>query len=266
MRNPAVAGAFYPGGEQELIDVVDGYLARAETTPSKACAVVSPHAGYVYSGGVAGEVFGQVEVPGSVVVLGPKHRYAGERAAVSHGSGWRFPFGEVPIDGELAGAIVDETFAVFDNLAHRDEHSLEVQVPFIWRRNPQVRITAVALGMHRLDELEEFGKGLARAVEKTGDPVLLVASTDMSHQVPEDEAGRLDDMAIQRILAMDPSGLYDTVMTHKISMCGVIPTTAVLHAALALGSTEARLVRYANSGEVSGDRRHVVGYAGLIVS
>ncbi len=261
-----MAGSFYPAQEQELIGAVDGYLAGAKTAPSKACAVVSPHAGYIYSGGVAGEVFGQVEVPDRVVVLGPKHRHAGERAAVSQSDAWRFPFGEVPVDGELGRAIVDETFAVFDNLAHRDEHSLEVQVPFVWRRNPQVRITAVALGMHRLEDLEEFGKGLARAIEKSEEPVLIVASTDMSHQIPKDEAGRLDDMAIKRILAMDPPGLYDTVMTHQISMCGVIPTTAALYAALALSSTEARLVRYANSGDVSGDRRHVVGYAGLVIS
>ncbi len=266
MRNPAVAGLFYPDDGQDLIGMVDASLDRADASPSPVKVAVSPHAGYVYSGGVAGEVFGQIEVPSRAIVLGPKHHYAGERSAVFPPGAWRFPFGDVPIDEVLSVAVEEETDAVFDELAHRDEHSLEVQVPFLWRRNPRIQLTAVALGLHRLEELQELGNGLARAIERQGEPVLIVASTDMSHHIPEEEAHRLDDLAIRRILDMDPKGLYETVVAHDISMCGVIPTTTALFAAKSLGAKQARVVRYSTSGDVSGDRLQVVGYAGLVVS
>ncbi|MCP4601910.1 MAG: AmmeMemoRadiSam system protein B [Proteobacteria bacterium] len=265
MRNPAVAGFFYPDDEKELLRVVDDCLGTAEGSPSKACAVVSPHAGYIYSGKVAGEVIGQVEVPNRVVVLGPKHRHAGIPAAVSPPGTWRFPFGTVPIDEELSTSIVDQTSADFDESAHREEHSLEVQVPFLWRRNPRLKLTAVALGMHGQEKLEEFGRGLARAIKNSGEPVLIVASTDMSHHIPEEEARRLDDLAVQRVLDMDPAGLFETVMNNNISMCGVVPTTVALWAAKNLGAAEASLIRYTTSGDVSGDRFQVVGYAGLTI-
>ncbi len=265
MRNTAVAGLFYPNDESKLLGAVDDYLGRPQTSQLKACVVVSPHAGYIYSGKVAGETIGKVEVPDRVVVIGPKHRHLGGNAAVSPSKAWRFPFGDVLLDEELADAVVEETAAVYDDLAHQDEHSLEVQVPFLWRRNPRFKLTAVALGLHRLEQLEELGQGLARAIEKIGERVLIVASTDMSHQIPEQEAKRLDDMAIQRIIDMDPAGLFETVITNSISMCGVAPTTTALYTAKKLGATKASLVRYATSGDVSGDRVQVVGYAGLTV-
>ena len=166
---------------------------------------------------------------------------------------------------ELADAVARETGAVADDEAHRDEHSLEVQVPFLWRRNPKLALTPLALGMLDADRIAQVGAGLARAARAAGGPVLLVASTDMSHQIPEERATRLDRLAIDRILELDPDGLIDVVVERRITMCGVIPTAAVLHAARALGASEAELVRYTTSGEASGDFDRVVGYAGIVI-
>jgi hypothetical protein len=266
IRNPAVAGFFYPGDKAGLLRTVDNCLTDAPDQVQEALVAVSPHAGYVYSGRVSGEVLSQVRIPNRIVILGPKHHYGGDRSAVSEVSAWRFPFGDVPIDKELAAQVVAETDATYDDTAHAEEHSLEVQVPFLWRRNENVTITPIALGRHRLDELEAFAKGLARAVEKMNAPVLIVASTDMSHHIPASEAERLDTMAINRVLALDPHGLYNTVADNSISMCGFIPTTAAVFAAKELGAKSATLVRYTNSGEVSGDMNQVVGYAGMIIT
>ncbi len=266
IRNPAVAGFFYPGDKESLLRTVDRCFVDAPDITQKALVAVSPHAGYVYSGGVAGEVLGRITIPNRIVILGPKHHYGGDRTAVPESSAWRFPFGDVPIDKELGAQVVAETGATYDDAAHAEEHSLEVQVPFLWRRNENIAITPVALGGHGIEELEAFGIGLARAVEKMGAPVLIVASTDMSHHIPAHEAKRLDTMAIDRVLAMDPQGLYDTVMDNRISMCGFVPTTAAMFAAKKLGGKTATLVRYTNSGEISGDMQQVVGYAGMIIA
>lgn len=266
VRNPAVAGFFYPGDEASLLRAVDDCLADAPDQTQEALVAVSPHAGYMYSGKVAGDVLSRVTIPNRIVILGPKHRHAGDNSAVSRAAAWRFPFGDVPIDKELAERVVDETNATYDDAAHAEEHSLELQVPLLWRRNPKVRITPIALGGHPVDELKAFGRGLAAAVQKTDEPVLIVASTDMSHHIPAAEAEQLDNMAIDRMLALDPRGLYDTVVDNRISMCGFVPTTAAIYAAKELGAKNATLVRYTNSGEVSGDMSQVVGYAGLIIS
>ena len=264
VRDAAVAGFFYPADARALVEEVDRHLAAA-APPTEAIAVVVPHAGYVYSGPTAGEVLGRVVVPDRVVVVGPKHRAAGARAAIPAAERWRLPMAKVPVDRELADAVARETGAVADDEAHRDEHSLEVQVPFLWRRNPKLALTPLALGMLDADRIAQVGAGLARAARAAGGPVLLVASTDMSHQIPEERATRLDRLAIDRILELDPDGLIDVVVERRITMCGVIPTAAVLHAARALGASEAELVRYTTSGEASGDFDRVVGYAGIVI-
>jgi len=263
-RQPAVAGFFYPGAREPLLREVDGYL-KADGDPVEAKMVVVPHAGYVYSGPTAGATLARVNVPGRVILLGPKHRRSGARGAVSAANEWSFPFGNVPVDRELADLIVDHTDLESDDLAHRDEHSLEVLVPFLWRRNPDLALTPVALGVHNPDELKAVGEGIARVVSGLDEPVLIAASTDMSHQIPIDDAKRMDRMAIDKILALDPAGLYDTVFANDISMCGVIPTTAALFAAKACGASKATLVRYTTSADATGDTTSVVGYAGIIV-
>jgi AmmeMemoRadiSam system protein B len=267
IRETAVAGFFYPGDEGSLLSEVDACLAAFPcAAPGKAIAVVMPHAGYVYSGRTAGAVAAAIDVPDRVLVLGPKHTRLGARAAVAAATAWRFPFGDVPIDRPLADALCANRSFEADDAAHREEHSLEVQVPFLWRRNPGLRLTPVALGHTGLDQLREIGAALAAAIAAAGEPILIVASTDLSHQVPIEEAKRLDGLALARVLALDPEGLFRTVADHGISMCGVIPVTAALFAARLLGASRAELIRYTTSAEASGDTRRVVGYAGLVVA
>lgn len=263
-RPPAVAGRFYPGDEEALRATVADLVGPSEH-PERAIAVVVPHAGYVYSGAVAGEVYRSVEVPDHVVVLCPNHTGEGARAAItSHGS-WRIPGRSVSIDSPVAEELRGVALLQEDTRAHAREHSLEVQLPFLVHRNPKVRFVPVCLSLLPYESCVRIGTALADIVIRHGRDVLIVASTDMSHYIPADVARARDRLALDRIEALDPEGLYRTVLDNDISMCGVIPTTVTLVAARALGAREARLVRYGTSGDVSGDHDRVVGYAGLVV-
>jgi len=264
-RSPAVAGQFYPGTAAGLSRSVAD-LTRDVEDKLPAIAVVSPHAGYVYSGAVAGEVFSSVRVPRKTVIFCPNHTGYGEEAAIlSHGA-WRMPWGEVPVDGTL-GKRMKEACPLLreDATAHSQEHSLEVQLPFLHRFRPDFRFVPVALGRLSLEDCRTLGEAVAAVVETESERPLLVASSDMSHYVPDSVARTKDKLAIDRMLALDPEGLYRTVRAEKISMCGVIPATVVLFAARRLGATKALLIKYATSGDVSRDFDQVVGYAGLAV-
>ena len=260
---PAVSGQFYPGTASGLSRALLA-LTREVKERESAIGVVVPHAGYVYSGAVAGEVFSSVHVPGRAVIFCPNHTGLGEDVSVmSHGS-WRMPWGDVPIDEELAARL--ETACPLlreDASAHLREHAIEVQLPFLHRFRPDVRIVPVALGRLSLEECRDLGETMADAIAGDPERPLLVASSDMSHYVPDAVARTKDKMAIDRMLALDPGGLYRIVRAERISMCGVLPATVVLFAALRLGATSARLIRYATSGDVSREFDQVVGYAGL---
>jgi MEMO1 family protein len=262
-RMPAVSGQFYPGTASGLSRALLT-LTREVEAPEPAIGVVVPHAGYVYSGAVAGEVFSSVRIPGRAVIFCPNHTGLGEDVSVmSHGA-WRMPWGDVPIDEELAARL--ETACPLlreDASAHSREHAIEVQLPFLHRFRPDVRIVPVALGRLSLEECRELGENVADAIAGDAERPLLVASSDMSHYVPDAVARTKDRMAIDRMLALDPEGLFGTVRTERISMCGVLPATVVLFAARRLGATSARLIKYATSGDVSREFDQVVGYAGL---
>ncbi len=266
LREPAVAGRFYPGQAAALQREVAALLGPAEEVePRPALALVGPHAGYVYSGAIAGQTWARVVVPRRVVLMCPNHTGRGVLRSLWPGGGWRVPTGVVPVDEALGEAIEQHCGAEPDRAAHLHEHSLEVHLPFALARQPELRIAALCLAGLSLDECREVGEGLAEVVRTSEEPVLLVASTDMSHYVTADEAATLDGMALARVQALDPEGLYQTVRSHRISMCGVLPTTVALFAARALGASLAELVRYGNSGERSGDYTQVVGYAGVLV-
>lgn len=267
IRKPAVAGQFYPGRPGELTQFLNRALtATADASPCRAIGAVSPHAGYIYSGAVAGAVFSRVEVPRTVLLLGPNHTGLGTAAAIMSDGAWATPLGEVPIDRSLAEALraacplLEE-----DRLAHLHEHSLEVQIPFLQQRNSGVRIVPVALRLRGLDDVEALGDALAGVLADWPEEVLMVASSDMTHYESSQAAEAKDRLAIDRILALDARGLWETVRSRGISMCGVIPTTVLLRAAAQLGASHAELVRYTNSGEASGDYSSVVGYAGLLI-
>lgn len=265
-RAPAVAGRFYPGSKNDLAQEVQGFIGKADR-PARALGIIAPHAGYRYSGAVAGETYAFVEVPDRVVVLCPNHTGMGSAQVALWPDGvWRTPVGDVPVDVELAEAIAARQDLVApDPAAHLREHGLEVHLPFLLARNPNVRIVPLVLAGLGLDEAERLGEAIAGAYDEIGAPTFVVASSDMSHYIPASRAKELDALALDRAVALDPPGLYRTVEDREISMCGYIPSTAMLVAARAHGARQGSLVRYATSGEVTGDLDSVVGYAGVVV-
>lgn len=266
MRSAVVADRFYPGSPSAL----SAYLAQLmpvipAADKEEALAVISPHAGYVYSGGVAGETMARVRIPDTVIILGPNHHGRGAPLAVGTDT-WRMPLGEVAVDRDLARRILERSTVITeDETAHNAEHSLEVQVPFLQHGNRKVAIVPIVVSHVPYQVCEEAASDLAAAIREHPAPVLLVASTDMTHYESRRDASRKDHLALERIRALDPKGLYETVLGNRISMCGIMPTTIVLLAAKKLGAKRARLVRYTDSGEASGDTDQVVGYAGLII-
>ena len=264
-RAAAVAGAFYPGSRRELEQQLSALIPE-ETARHELLACVSPHAGYVYSGGVAGRLFGHLSIPKRVIVLGPNHTGAGARVAVAPHRRWCIPLGDQPVDTELASAVVETVpMAEFDVRAHRREHSIEVQLPFLRSRRKDLLALPICLGRLSLEECLDLGHALAALIQELGEPVGIVASSDMSHFEP-DEATRIRDrLAIDAVLRLDPRELFETVRIERISMCGVIPATVALTAANDLGAVDAHLVDYATSGDVSGDDSSVVGYAGICI-
>jgi len=264
-RAPAVAGRFYPGDASALQATVKSLLGPKPEQERDALAVVAPHAGYTYSGGVAGAVYRDVRVPSTVIVIGPNHTGLGARAAIVTSGNFCIPGATLPIAASVAEEIRGNGLLTEDARAHAMEHSIEVQLPFLVAKNPKLRIVPICLGRMSYASCARVGLAIADVVESHGREVLIVASTDMSHYVPADEARRLDHRALEHVVKVDPKGLYETVTREQISMCGFIPTTVALCAAKALGAKKGELVRYANSGDVSGDLERVVGYAGLVI-
>ncbi|HHQ49452.1 MAG TPA: AmmeMemoRadiSam system protein B [Acidobacteria bacterium] len=265
LREPAVAGMFYPGTPEALERDLTRYIVP-DPAPHPLLGCIAPHAGYMYSGPVAGRLYGHLEIPERVIVLGPNHTGIGEAIAVAPHRAWKTPLGEEPVDVELAGLLVEELpGADFDASAHWREHSLEVQIPFLLARNPAVRIVPIVLGFLPLEECLELGATLARVIRRTGEPVGIVASSDMTHYEPDAVARQRDRLAIEAALGLDPSTLYTEVRRHGITMCGVVPATVMLAAVRELGAESAHLVDYATSGDTGGDRSSVVGYAGICV-
>ena len=265
-REPAVAHQFYPGDPATLKSTLER-LIPSTATKQKALAVVSPHAGYIYSGSVAGETFAAVEIPQDIVLLGPNHHGYGAPVSLMHTGSWNMPLGEVQINTILAQTLLAQTDLIEpDTLAHRFEHSLEVQVPFLQYFRPDMTLTPMVISHLSFKACQEVGETLAEAIRKYNKPVLIVASSDMTHYESRESATAKDSLAIHRLEALDPEGLYNTVLDKGITMCGIMPTTIALVAALRLGATQARLIRYTDSGEASGDTNQVVGYAGMVIS
>jgi hypothetical protein len=268
LRLPAVSGRFYPSDAVELTALVKQFATRkkdAEPTRVKACLV--PHAGYVYSGHVAGAVYARIAIPRKIVILGVRHQPRGEKAAILSSGAWRTPLGDAPIDESLADALRAACPLLReDSVAHSAEHSLEVQVPFLQVLQPGFAFVPIALGTVRFEELVSIGEGIGRALAASGEEILLLTTSDLNHYEDDATTRVKDHKAIEQILAMDARGLYDTCRNEAISMCGLGPTVAMLTALQSLGPTKAELVRYATSGDVSGDFSAVVGYAGMLFS
>ncbi|MGD0506532.1 MAG: AmmeMemoRadiSam system protein B [Terriglobales bacterium] len=271
LRSPAVAGRFYPGRTDELLRDVRKYTSSVETGRIAAIGCVAPHAGYVYSGSVAGAVYARLEIPERCVILCPNHTGKGRALAVMANTTWQTPLGEVAADADLGARLLGRYPALEeDSAAHRGEHAIEVQLPFLQAQRPKLKIVPIAIGTSNFDVLRGLGEALADAIaelqeEGREEKVLIIASSDMNHYEPDAVTRVKDHKAIERVLAMDARGLWEVVMEEDISMCGFGPTTVMLTAAKLLGATSATLVKYATSGDVSGDYEAVVGYAGIIV-
>lgn len=265
IRQPAVAGSFYPADLEELANQLDSLL-HVGSEPNQVKGLIVPHAGYVYSGAVAGEVFSAAEIPQQVILIGPKHHGVGASIAVSGADAWATPLGNVPINSLLREKLVNNIPELsVDDQAHREEHSLEVMLPFLLRRQPELQIVPIAIGQLSLANCLQLGAEIGQIVKGWKEDVLLLASTDMNHFSSAETSEKLDSMAINAMTAYDPQHLYQVVRENRISMCGVLPTIVVMQAAQVLGAAECKLVRYAHSGQVNGDNRRVVGYAGLVL-
>ena len=264
-RNPAVAGRFYPTDPAEIRRLLARWSARSAAEPVDATMILCPHAGWVYSGAICAETVDRVRVPRTCLLLGPNHTGMGARVSLWSGGPWRIPGGEIPIAEDLSRRLLASGAFTPDREAHRYEHCLEVIVPMLAARRPDLAIVPVVLGGLALRECIAVGETVARAVAEGDEDALIVVSSDMSHYVAADLARRKDALALAHVEAVDPEGLYTTVVEHGISMCGFVPATVGLAAARRLGATAGTVVRYGNSGEASGDFDRVVGYAGVVV-
>lgn len=264
-RKPAVAGYFYPSNPKELIYEIEEYMPAQERI--NCYGAICPHAGYVYSGHVAGLVYSKMIPKEIFILLGPNHTGYGADISLMREGEWEIPLGSLKINEELASKILSYSSAKEDFQAHVYEHSLEVQLPFIYKLNPKAQIVPITLKMLSLEECFNLSQGIARAVKELGleSRVVIISSTDMSHYLPDDLARKVDALAIEKIKAFDPQRLYNTVMEHKISMCGIIPTTVMLQTTKLLGAKEVQIIKYTTSAEVSRDYNRVVGYLGAVV-
>lgn len=265
IRPPAVAGTFYEGRRDRLEAEVRSHLSAGASAESAIGAIV-PHAGYVYSGPVAGAVFARLEIPPAVIVLCPNHTGRGAPAALDPSDAWRTPLGDVPVDRRLAGRLLTLAPSLEEDAeAHAREHSLEVQLPFLQIRRPDIRLVPISIGARDLDLCREIGEAVAEVVAEETPAPLILASSDMNHYESRAIGRAKDDRALSRVEALDPEGLFTTVLAERISMCGMLPSTALLFAARQLGASSARVVARRDSGDETGDPSSVVGYAGVVI-
>jgi len=268
IREPAVAGYFYPEGKDRIQRILEKFVDRnADKQPCKA--LVSPHAGYVYSGATAGAVFSRTVIPETVIMMGPNHTGYGEPYSVAGHDSWLTPLGETEVDRNLAKMLVEASrYLHEDEVAHAKEHSLEVQLPFLQFLRKDVRIVPIALSGYVDDPAwNDIGEAIANVLhsEKRENKVLLVASSDMTHYEENAAAQEKDNYAIEAIMALDEDLLAQRIYEREITMCGYGPVIVSIIAAKNLGAERAELIKYATSGETSGDYAKVVGYAGILI-
>jgi AmmeMemoRadiSam system protein B len=267
LRLPAVAGRFYPDNPEELTALVREYAKpQPDTKPQQVKACLVPHAGYRFSGHVAGAVFSRIALPQKIIILGVRHFPRGESLAILSSGAWRTPLGDAPVDEALAAVLKNECPILReDRVAHSAEHSLEVQLPFLQVLSPGFTFAPLALGTVRFDDLVAVGEALARVLAANPE-VLLLTTSDLNHYENDATTRLKDKKAIDQILALNPLGLYDVCRNEGISMCGLGPAVAMLIALRARAARQAELVRYATSADISGDSSSVVGYAGFTFS
>ncbi len=264
IRAAHVAGQFYPSDPEELEGSVISNLTI--NTKEDAIAIIVPHAGYIYSAGVAGSVYSRVEIPANILLIGPNHTGLGAPASIMCHGAWQTPLGTLEINEGLAAQLLDASSNLSDDeAAHEKEHSLEVQLPFIQLLNPKATIVPITVMSADIKECSEIASAIAEVLENYDEEVLIVVSSDMNHFESEEVTEKKDKLAIEKVLNLDPEGLLAVTSAEHITMCGVVPSTIALMAAKTLGAREAELTEHSTSGKTSGDLNNVVGYAGIII-
>jgi hypothetical protein len=267
VRKPAVAGQFYPASPAELKQQI-GSLVAKDQPKIEAIAVVLPHAGYMYSGGVAAQTVSRLNIKDKIILLGPNHTGYGPAFSIMSEGVWQTPLGEVKIDSTLAQKILSQAkYLEEDDLAHIHEHSLEVELPFLQYFKSDFEIVPIVVLSDDLATLKEIGSQIAGAVKdlNSKDAVMLLASSDFTHYEPQAQAAKKDKAAIQAIIELDEDKLMSAVRRLSISMCGYAPVIVMLSAAKTLGAKTGQLIAYQTSGDVTGDKSSVVGYAGILI-
>jgi AmmeMemoRadiSam system protein B len=263
LREPAVAGSFYEKDAPALKKHLARYITE-KPNKIKAKAIVVPHAGYIYSGRVAGEVYSSIEIPDIIILLGPNHTGDGVPVSIMNAGEWRTPLGDVKINEPLANEILKNTKAAEkDTKAHAREHSLEVQLPFLQTLKKSFTFVPITFGEYDIKKLSDVASAIAAALK--GKDALLVASTDLTHYEEAGLAKEKDMLVLQAIEKLDAEGLVKEVVANDISMCGWMPTYVAIKAAKLLGAKEGKVIKYMNSGDVSGDYGQVVGYGGAVI-
>jgi AmmeMemoRadiSam system protein B len=264
-RQPAVAGQFYAGTSEQLLSDLAALLPKLPGTRT-VTGIIAPHAGYVYSGAIAGAAYASINMPATVLILGPNHHGVGANTALYPDGEWLTPLGPIQINSRLNDLLSQNIPSIkADSVAHEFEHSLEVQVPFIQYLRPDATVSALCLGHGDYASIKQIGEGIAAAIRDYGGDVLIVVSSDMTHYESADSAKRKDGLALDRILNFDPEGLLQVCSSERITMCGAIPAAVMLVATRELGATQAKLIAYGTSGDITGDNRQVVGYAALAI-
>ncbi|SRR5581483_6812647 len=267
VRPPAVDGRFYEGSPERLRQEVLACLPTTQSSKEPFIGAVVPHAALMYSGHVAGEFYQDAVIPRRLIILCPNHTGLGHHAAINREGAWRTPLGNAEIDSPLADALMRKTRLLKeDAAAHAREHSLEVQLPFLQQLlGAGFTFVPICLGAARYDYCEEVGEAIAQVVKEAGEPVGIIASSDLNHYEDQPTTLQKDQLAIDQVLALNPQELWRVIFDEDVSMCGFIPATTMLIAAKELGATKARLLKHATSGDINGDYRQVVGYASIIV-
>ncbi len=264
IRNPYVAGYFYPASASEIKKMLARYIDK-DAPKEEAIGLLVPHAGYQYSGAVAGATISRINFKDTFIIIGPTHSGLGKPFSVMTEGTWKTPLGEVEIDSELARKIVAlSSYAEADTRAHQEEHAVEVQLPFLQYIKPDVRIVPVILAGAPSEIYKEIGHSIAGAIQELGKQAVIMASGDMTHREPQTSAEAKDMKAVEAMLALDEDELTRRYQDLRISMCAHGPVVTLIAAAKELGVTGAELVKYQTSGDATGDYDEVVGYAGVI--
>lgn len=268
IRQPAVAGQFYPSSEKSLKKQINEFI-KENITKQDAIACMLPHAGYIYSGRVAVETVSGINIKDTVVLLGPNHTGCGKKFSIMCQGSWQTPLGNIKINAELAKKILHASDILEDDsLAHLHEHSLEVELPILQYFKNDFNIVPITILSNETSVLKKLGIDIANAMQNANlnNSTMIIASSDMTHYEPEKIAFDKDNAAIKAILELNEDKLTEKVRGLNITMCGYAPVVAMIAAAKTLGAKNAKLIKYQTSAEVTGDKSSVVGYAGIVIT